>query len=92
MNTKKFESRNDVNKVYLVELDNGELYEDYATWIEKVFSTYRKASQYLVDEGYEPYYSEWEGNHEIDFYLEEKSYRGEVIASSIGNIIEMELE
>ena len=42
-------------KVYLVEMDNGELYEDYYRWTEKVFTTYRGASQYLLDEDYTPY-------------------------------------
>ena len=42
-------------KVYLVEMDNGEVYEEYFRWTEKVFTTYRGASQYLIDEGYVPF-------------------------------------
>jgi len=42
-------------KVYLVELDNGLSFEDYYSWIEKAFTTYRGASQWLIDEGFEPH-------------------------------------
>ncbi|MEB5480942.1 hypothetical protein P8825_15355 [Shouchella clausii] len=42
-------------KVYLVNKDNGEI-EDFDHWIDGAYSTYRKASQSLLDDGYIPYY------------------------------------
>ncbi|WP_156341140.1 hypothetical protein [Cytobacillus solani] len=42
-------------KVYLVEINNYESFEDYRAWIEKAFTTYRAASQWLIEDGFEVY-------------------------------------
>jgi hypothetical protein len=42
-------------KIYLVDADNGETYEDYDHQTIAAFTSFRGASQNLVDEGYEPY-------------------------------------
>lgn len=42
-------------KIYLVEKDNGQSYEDRYTWIESGFISFRRASQYLLDQGFRPY-------------------------------------
>lgn len=76
-------------KIYLVQVDNRELYEDYQDWIEKAFTTYRAASQYLIDQGYEPFVEEgWKGEFELHFYWEENVW----YTRSMGEIIEMDLE
>lgn len=76
-------------KIYLVDVDNGETYEDYRHWIEAVFTTYRGASQYLIDEGYEPDYVRRRGEDELEFYWQESDeYMAEC---SHAYIIEKEL-
>ncbi|WP_117161323.1 hypothetical protein [Paraliobacillus sp. X-1268] len=42
-------------KVYVIELDNGQEYSDYENWVDSVFSSYRSASQSLIDKGFIPY-------------------------------------
>ena len=42
-------------KVYLVEMDNGEFYDDFFRWTEKVFTNHLGASLYLIDSGYAPH-------------------------------------
>ena len=57
--------------VYLVKIDNGECYEDYNWWVEKVYTNYRNASQYLINEGYKPY---MDIHHELKFECEIDEY------------------
>ena len=42
-------------KIYLVEKDNGQSYEDRYTWIESAFVSFRRASQDLLNQGFTPY-------------------------------------
>lgn len=59
-------------RVYLVEKDNGESYEDYRTRTTGAFMTHRGASESLLDDGYSPYPSmsmidnEWEVRFVLD--------------------------
>jgi hypothetical protein len=81
-------------KVYVVDIDNGESYEDFRHWISKVFTTYRTAVNYLLDQGYEPFptytYTINGQERDVAFYWQESD---EYMAdSSIAKIIEMELE
>lgn len=78
-------------KVYLVDIDNGESYEDYRHSVDKVFSTYRGASQWLIDEGYQPYefYNHSDQEADIAFeWIESDEYMAD---SSNAEIIEMEV-
>ncbi|WP_156319104.1 hypothetical protein [Cytobacillus solani] len=77
-------------KVYLVEINNYESFEDYRAWIEKAFTTYRAASQWLIEDGFEvyPLYN-YKGEWELDFYWQESN---EYMADCRGaGIIEIEL-
>jgi hypothetical protein len=79
-------------KVYLIDADNGESYEDYYHAISKVFSTYRGAAQWLVSEGYEPFYSydfSYQ-EHDVMYYWQEDDQYG--ADCSFAKIIEMDLE
>lgn len=42
-------------KIYLVEKDNGETYEDYHTSITGAFTSFRSASESLIKKGFKPY-------------------------------------
>lgn len=42
-------------KIYLIEKDNGESYEDYHAYIESAFTSYRTATEALLNEGYKMY-------------------------------------
>lgn len=77
-----------MNKVYLVEMDNGESYEDYHAWIEKAFTSYRNATKWLIDEGYEVFPEhKMSGKLELNFYWQESD---EYMADcSFAKIIEM---
>ncbi|WP_405101692.1 hypothetical protein [Oceanobacillus sp. FSL H7-0719] len=77
-------------KVYLVERDNGEMYEDYQTYITSAHLTYRNASQQLIDDGYEPYpTTNYEGDTVLYFcWQESDEYMAE---SSHAEIIEIEV-
>jgi hypothetical protein len=77
-------------KVYLVDTDNGELYEDYHHSVDKVFTTYRGATQWLIDEGYEPYYDNTFGKFDVGFYWQEDDEY--MSRCSDAKVIEMELE
>lgn len=74
-------------KVYLVDKDSGETYEYYDHWIDGAYSTYRKASQSLLDDGYIPYY----GVGGLVFHWE-KWLDGCFIGESHARIIEMEID
>jgi hypothetical protein len=75
-------------KVYLVEVDNGELYDSYSSWIEKAFTTYRKASAWLIEKGYKPDFTySIKGEVDVYFYLP-----GEEYLDSQAWITEIEIE
>lgn len=80
------------NKIYLVDIDNGESYEDYRHSVDKVFSTYRGASQWLIDEGYEPYESYNHNDQEPDISFRWEESDEYMADSSNADIIEMEVE
>jgi hypothetical protein len=75
--------------VYLVDVDNGELYEDYYHSVVKVFTTYRAASQWLLEEGYKPFSKNIYINNseDIEFILDDG-----VEDYLHAEIIEMEVE
>ena len=58
-------------KVYLVEKDNCESYEDFYKWIAGAYTTYRGATQSLLDEGFEVYYDTFWSGDDIRFYWQE---------------------
>lgn len=78
-------------KAYLVQMDNGETYDDYRSWIGKVFTSYRNASKWLISEGYEafPEYN-IHGNLALIFQREEKNDYYE--KSYEAKILEMDIE
>lgn len=78
-------------KVYLVDIDNGESYEDYRHSVDKVFSTYRGASQWLIDEGYKVYESYNYNNREPDLGFRRQESDEYMADSSNAEIIEMEV-
>lgn len=76
-------------KVFLVEKDNCESYEDNRKWISKAFKTYRGASQWLIDQSFEVYYETFTGVEDLWFFWQESD---EYMAACEGaRIIEMEL-
>lgn len=75
-------------KVYLVEMDNGETHEDYYYWIEKVFTTYHKASEWLISKKYTPDFTHTMKG-EIDLYFYHQKNNGYI---SEARINEMEVE
>ncbi len=58
--------------IYLVEKDNGEDYpEDYYSWVDCAFKSFRRASEYLMADGYTMYFSiSIKGEVELEFYSE----------------------
>lgn len=77
-------------KVYLIEKDNCESYEDFYKWISSAHSSYRGASQSLIDEGFEAYIELYAGKYDVRFYWQESN---QYMAESRGaKIIEMELQ
>lgn len=49
-------------KVYLIQYNNGEVYEDYYDWIsEKVYSSQEKCETVLIAEGYSKTERKWPG-------------------------------
>ncbi|MBO0961974.1 hypothetical protein J1P26_19910 [Neobacillus sp. MM2021_6] len=42
-------------KVFVVQIDNGQEYSDYADWIDGIFKSFRSASKHLIDKGFIPY-------------------------------------
>lgn len=57
-------------KVYLVYWCNNEPYEDYYESVEAVFSTYKGAERYILDQGYHPHEckSEWEERNMAHYF------------------------
>lgn len=43
-----------MNMIYLVEMSNGRYGDDYEDDVEMAFTSYRKASQWLINDGYKP--------------------------------------
>jgi len=39
-------------KVHVVDIDNGEDWEDYSHWVDSVHQTYRGATEYLISKGF----------------------------------------
>lgn len=74
-------------KVYLVETFCVDSDDDYRS-IEKVTTTFRGASQFLVDDGFEPYYECFLDSCDIRFYYHDE----EGLMSQEARIIEMEVE
>lgn len=70
-----------MRKVYLVELDSGEygFYSDYDWWVEKVFSKYQSAYDWLWNQGYRNDEGDW---------IKEDEFGGELGAT----IEEMDVE
>ena len=56
-------------KIYLVEITT-----DTFTDIDKVFTTFRGASQYLIDKGFEPYTQKWHGELKLRFFLDDPEW------------------
>ncbi|WP_099301946.1 hypothetical protein [Bacillus sp. Marseille-P3800] len=81
-------------KVYLVEKDNGESFEDNYTWIDGAYSTYRKASGSLLEDGYVPFYEVMEGARRLEYrrHKEIKRTYGDFDKYSYAKIIEMEVD
>ncbi len=61
------------NKIYIVFEDNGEAYEDYDKWIDKIFDTQEQAKRYIKNsKGKEKRLCEKRPYHDVhDFWLEE---------------------
>ena len=78
--------------IYLVELQNDEYGED--RWIDSAFTTYRFATVYLLDEGYEMYPEEDDtGEWELRFEWEKLDEEGKFITDwEIAKIIKMEVK
>ena len=77
--------------VYLVEMDNGESYEDYYSWIDTVYTTYRAASMDLIERGYEVYPERSFSSGEWDLGFEWKELDDDIMRYSGAKIIEKEL-
>ena len=79
--------------IYLVELQNDEYGED--RWIDSVFTTYRFATEYLLDEGYEmcPIKDDYTEEWDIHFLWEKLDEKGKFITDwEIAKIIKMEIK
>ena len=60
-----------MNKVYLVVTDNGESYEDRNEYNEKVFKSFRAASEYLINNEFKVHYTKsFMGEDELYFFYE----------------------
>lgn len=80
-------------KIYLVNKDNGESYEDYDHQVVAAFTTFRLASQYLLKDGYIPYihYEYMTKEPNVRFRWESEDEDGWEEHSE-AKIIEMELQ
>lgn len=76
--------------VYLVEKDNGESYEDFYKWVDGAYTTFRKATESLLADGYTPYYEILCGKGNLHFQLYEEGEFFDVY--SYAQIIEMEVD
>jgi hypothetical protein len=82
-----------MEKIFLVQTDNGESYEGYQSSIVKIFSSYRLASEWLMQEKYKPYPDEDERKKDIFFYWEAEEGKGSFgTQSSFANIFEMKID
>lgn len=53
--------------VYVIEKNNMEPFEDYQTWVDRVYCTFRGASQRLLDDGFVPFYENIFGINDVKF-------------------------
>lgn len=70
-----------MNKVYIVFEDNGELYDDYYKWINKVFSEKEQAEKYVENQKKNEQKS-WRKLHHYEkhnFWLEEYTVESEEV-------------
>lgn len=79
-----------MEKIFLLEMDNGESYEDYRSWIDAAFRTHRGAQEYLLQQGYIPYYIR-KYNGEYDIYFDWSESDESSRCTDFVDIIEMEL-
>lgn len=78
-------------KVYLIEKDNCESYEDYYSWIETGFTSYRLATEYLLNREFVICIDLLRNNKEEDlkFYWQEDESRSSFRQGA--RIIEVEI-
>lgn len=80
-------------KIYLVDRDNGESYEDYHHQVVAAFTSFRSASQYLIDNGYVPCADyDWKTKEDTIRFLWQSEDGDGWINSSDAWIIEMDLQ
>lgn len=70
------------DKVYLIDADNGEDYEDYHHWIEKVFLSKAEAEDYLVSQGWEEPESDSKFSRLQFWHKHEEAYGWPVVRSA----------
>lgn len=75
-------------RVYLIEKDNGETYEDYHTHIDGAFTTYRGATESLLSEGYKPHLSIDFISGDIDVHFNLKVVEGELTEEEMLEVLE----
>lgn len=80
-------------KIYLVDADNGETYEDYNHQTVGAYKSFRGASQSLLDKEYQPYpYSDFmTKEYDVRFHFSTSDEDGWEDCSD-AKIIEMELQ
>lgn len=74
-----------MDKIYLLQIEVSDVWDTYKS-VDKAFTSYRGASQCLINEGYIPYYDE--RDDEMYFTIES----GYESTSYFAEIIEMEVE
>lgn len=58
-------------KIYVIEHNNAEMYDDYHSWLGTGFKTFRGATEWLLDEGFKVYYTHsLKGEKQLYFYAE----------------------
>lgn len=70
-----------MKKIYIVFEDNGEMYEDYDKWINKVFSKKEQAEKYVknLKKNEQKSWRKLQHDEEHDFWLEEYTVESETI-------------
>lgn len=66
-----------MKKVYLVYMDNGEMYDDYYEDVEYIFSTNEKASMWLISKGFNPHCDWLMGEPRLRFIKDSVSFHGD---------------
>jgi hypothetical protein len=78
-------------KIYLIDLDNGQPYEDNFHYVSHAFKSYLSAAQHLLNGGYKPIppykNSITTGDFEVAFFIEEDEF-----TDCFARITEMELQ